>query len=236
MPSIQAVSTTNRLLDVLTSEDRQHLMAHCEMVRLVLADVLSNPGDPIRHVYFPINSVISLVKPIDGGGNLEVGLIGNEGMLGITLMLGVDVTPFRALVQGAGAALRITAPAFLREIEQSRGLQRELQRYLYVSFSQLMQTAVCNRFHLIEERLARLLLMIRDRVHAMEFHITQELLAQMLGVRRVGVTKAACSLQEKKLISYSRGDVRIHNIIGLEAISCACYRADKETYDRILQC
>lgn len=234
MPSTQAVSATNRLLAALPSKDRQHLLASCEPVELVPADVLRNPGDPIRYVYFPTDSIISLGMPIRGGAGLEVGLIGNEGMLGILLTLGVDVAPFHALVQGAGPALRIAAPAFLRELDQSPALQRALKRYLYVLVSQLAQTAACYRFHVVEERLACWLLMARDRAHSEEFHITQELLAKMLGVRRVGITKAAGSLQRKKLISYSRGNVKIHDITGLEAASCGCYRAGKETYERIM--
>ena len=236
MPPTQAVPATNRLLAALPRKDRQHLLASCEPVELMLADVLGNPGDPIRYVYFPTDSVVSSVMPIDGGTGLEVRLIGNEGMLGIPLMLGVDVAQFHAVVQKAGPALRIAAALFLREFEQSLALQHQLKRYLYVLMSQLAQTAACNRFHVVEERLARLLLMTRDRAHSEAFHITQELLAQMLGVRRVGVTKAAGSLQKKKLISYSRGDVRIHDGGGLEAASCSCYRADKEIYERILHC
>jgi hypothetical protein len=187
-------------------------------------------------VYFPTGSLISLVKSINGDAGLEVGLIGNEGMLGITLMLGVDIVPFRAMVQGAGPALSLAAPSFMSELEHCPALHRELKRYLYVLFSQIMLSAACNRFHLLEERLARLLLMIRDRVRSEHLHVTQELLAQMLGVRRVGVTKAAGLLQKKKLISYCRGDVMIHDIAGLEAASCRCYQADKDTYNRILKC
>ena len=160
-------------------------------------------------------------------------LFRSEGMLGISLMLGSNIAPFRALVQGAGTALRITVSAFLNQLEQSPELQLQLKRYIYVSFSQLVQTSVCNRFHVVEERLARLLLMIKDRKHSKEFYITQELLAQMLGVRRVGVTKAAGSLQARKLISYSRGDLKILNVSGLESVSCVCYQTDKETYERI---
>ena len=236
MPPTQSVPSTNRLLAALPSKDRLHLLAGCEPVELLLADILSNPGDIIRHVYFPSDSVISLVMPIDGGSGLEVGLVGNEGMLGISLMLGVDIAPFHALVQRAGPALRIAAPSFLSELEQSPALKRKLKRYLYVSISQLAQTVACNRFHVVEARLARWLLMTRDRAHSEEFHITQELLAKMLGVRRLGISKAAGELQKKKLISYKRGNVRIHNIGGLEAASCGCYRADMATYDRILDC
>jgi CRP-like cAMP-binding protein len=233
---MQSGSDSNYLLASLPNAARLHLLANCDLVELTIADVLSHPGDRMEYVYFPTGGVISLVKPLDGEGNLEIGLVGNEGMLGVTLVLGVDVAQFRAQVQKAGSALRMAAPSFIDELEQSPALKREVKRYLYVSFSQLVQSSACNRFHLIEERLARLLLMLRDRAHSDSFHVTHELLAQMLGVRRVGVTKAAGSLHRKKLISYSRGDIRIDDIQGLEQASCPCYRADKETYDRILQC
>jgi CRP-like cAMP-binding protein len=205
------------------------------LINLLFAETLSNPGEPIRYVYFPTESVISLAIPIDGDIGLEVELIGNEGMLGIPLMPGVDVSPFQALVQVPGSALRITAQWFLLQLERSPALQKRLKRYLYVSIRQLAQTAACNRFHVVEERLARLLLMTRDRAHSDEFRITHELLADMLGVRRVGVTKAAGALQKKQLISYHRGNVRIHDIAGLQAASCGCYQADKETYDRVMR-
>ena len=234
MPSTQTVPVTNRLLAALSYKDREQLLANCEKIELVFSEVLYRAGELITHVYFPIESFISLMTPINGGAGLEVRLIGNEGMLGIALMLGVDVAPFHALVQGAGPALRITAPSFLRELEHSPALQQELKRYLYVSMSQLAQTAACNRFHVVEARLARWLLMTKDRAHSDHFHVTHELMAYMLGVRRVGITKAANSLQKQKLISYRRGDIMILDRVGLEAASCECYRADKETYERIL--
>lgn len=232
---MQSGPESNYLLASLPNAARLQLLASCESVVLKTADVLSNPGDHIHYVYFPTASVISLVKPIDGQDDLEIGLVGNEGMLGVTLVLGIDVAQFRALVQKAGPALRMAVPSFLGELKQCPALERELKRYLYVSFNQLVQSSACNRFHLIEERLARLLLMLRDREHSDSFHITHEQLGKMLGVQRVGVTKAAGALHKKKLISYSRGDVRIDDFQGLEKASCTCYRADKETYSRILQ-
>lgn len=234
MPSSQAVTAGNRLLASLPRMEREQLLANCEQIELTFAKVLYRAGERVPHVYFPTGSCISLVTPIDGGASLEVGLVGNEGMLGIALILGVDVAPFHAVVQGAGPALRIRAPSFLHLLEQSAALKRALKRYLYVSLSQLAQSAACTRFHVVEARLASWLLMTQDRAHADNFHLTHVFLAYMLGVRRVGITKAANSLQNKKLISYRRGDIKIIDRVGLEAASCGCYRADKETYERIL--
>lgn len=234
MPLTQAVSADNRLLAALPRKDREQLLSHCETIELDFAQVLYRSGELILHVYFPTGSLISLMRPVNDSASLEVKLIGNEGMLGFTLMLGVDVTPFHALVHGSGSALRMTAPAFLQALEHSSALQQELKRYLYVTMAQLAQTAACTRYHVVEARLARWLLMTQDRAHSNHFHVTHELMAHMLGVRRVGITKAANSLLKQKFISYRRGDITILDRAGLEAAACECYRADKDIYERIL--
>ncbi|HSI38617.1 MAG TPA: Crp/Fnr family transcriptional regulator [Methylotenera sp.] len=230
----QRISPVNNLLAGLTEVEYQRLMTEFETIDLMLNEVICNAGDQIHYVYFPIKSIIALMNHLDADKNLEVGMIGNEGMLGSTLLLGVNTAPFRAVVQNTGATLRMPAATFTHELQQSLVFEQQLKRYLYVSLSQLVQNATCNRFHVIEERLACLLLRIRDRVQSQSFHITQESLAQMLGVRRVGVTMAAKALQHKKIISYSRGNLRIHDNVGLEAISCSCYQTNNETYSRIL--
>ncbi len=230
----KTVLATNRLLTSLPRKDRQHLLVGCEQVELVLGTVLSEPGERIRRVYFPTNSYISLVTQIDDHAKLEVELVGNEGMFGTPLVLGVGVSSMHSLVQGGGPAWQIEAAEFLVKLEQSPALRQVLKRYIYVLMSQLGQMAVCTRFHVAEARLARWLLMTADRAHSAEFHITHEFLAYMLGVRRVGITKAAGSLQKQKFISYSRGDITIIDRSGLEAASCVCYQADKDIYDRVL--
>jgi CRP-like cAMP-binding protein len=213
----------NSLLGALSREDYRSLISELEPVALTSGEVLHEPGDRIRHVYFPNDGQVSLLIVMADRKALEVGLVGREGMIGIPLALGADVSPVRALVQGSGSALRMKAASFCEALARFPPLQREVYRYAYAKLIQARQTAACNRFHQVEARLARWLLLTRDRVGSDRFHLTHEFLADTLGVRRVGVTNAATSLQRRKLISYRRGDIRILDRPGLKAAACACY-------------
>ncbi len=213
----------NRLLDDLPRKDRNAFSARCEAVELVFGTVLCEPDELYRHVYFPHTGFISLVASVDHHPPLEMGLIGNEGMLGVTLVLGVNSAPMRGVVQGSGTALRMTVAQFRRELSDIPALAQTLGRYLYVLMAQLSQTAVCTNFHDLESRLARWLLMTHDRAHADRFHLTQSFLADMLGVQRSAVTIAAGEFQRKSLIRYSRGEISVLSRKGLEALACQCY-------------
>lgn len=225
-------ATGNGLLARLPRKDRERFVRACESVELVFNETIAEPGDTMHHIHFPIGGFVSLLAVMPGGVPIEVALVGNEGMVGIPLALGVEKTAGRLLVQGHGTALRMTAAKFRRELKASPALRATLDRYIHACLGQLAQTAGCNRFHVVEERLARWMLMTADRAHSATFHITHEFLAMMLGVRRVGVTKAASALQRRKLISYSRGDIRIRDRAGLEAAACGCYKTDLAIYER----
>ena len=213
----------NSLLAALPGKNYQHLLSGLEPVELKFGDVLYEAGQKIRYVYFPGNSLVSLLTVVEGHMALEVGMVGREGMVGLPLALGADVSQVRALVQGAGTALRMESARFSREIRKNPQLQQGVHRYANALMAQVSQTAACNRFHVVVARLARWLLMTRDRVRSGEFRLTHEFLAHMLGVRRVGVTTAARTLHARKLIEYSRGQIRILDHKGLEAAACECY-------------
>jgi CRP-like cAMP-binding protein len=221
------------MLAALPRKQYRHVLAGLESVALAFGEVLYEPGERIRHVYFPNDSLVSLLTPVEGHLALEVGMVGREGMVGIPLYLGSDVSPVRALVQGAGAAMRMKSARFCREIRKIPQLQQEVSRYTGALMAQITQTAVCNRFHVVEARLARWLLMTRDRVRSDEFRLTHAFLGHMLGVRRVGVTKAARALQARRLIAYSRGKIRILDQEGLEAACCSCYELVKDMHDTV---
>lgn len=221
------VPVANSLLAALPRKDYQRMLAGLEPVTLAFGEVLYEPGDLIRHVYFPSDSLVSLLTLVEGHMALEIGLVGREGMLGIPVALGIKHSLVRALVQGTGTALRMTSAHFRSEHGRHGPLYRELNRYIHDRIIQITQTAACNRFHPIEGRLARWLLMTRDRVGRNQFRLTHELLGNMLGVLRVAVTNAAGALQRRKLIGYSRGEIDILDGKGLEAASCRCYQVIK---------
>jgi CRP-like cAMP-binding protein len=221
----------NSVLAALPRKTYQRLASGLQPVALGFGEVLYEPGETMRDVYFPTDGLVSLLTLVEGRFALEVGLVGREGMLGVALALGVGVSPIRALVQGAGTALRMNSARFRKELQRSAPLQRELYRYTNSLMGQITQTAACNRFHLLPARLARWLLMTSDRVRSAQFRMTHEFLSHMLGVRRVGVTEAASALQQRKLIAYRRGNINILDRAGLEAASCSCYRVVKQMYN-----
>ena len=220
----------NHLIELLPRDDRRHLLAQCELATLVMADVLCEPGQRLHHVCFPIGGVVTLVTRLDYHAGLEVGMVGHEGMLGAQVALGVLQSPLRAVVQGPGTAWRIGAEAFAAELVRSEALRHVVHGYLAARMAQLAVSAACLRFHLIGPRLARWLLLRHDRAQVDRFGVTQEFLAQLLGVRRVGITTAAGSLQRQGLIEYHRGQLRVLDRAGLEAVACSCYAADRQAY------
>ena len=232
-PTMRAL-TVNRLLAALPTAEYRRLLRKMEPFRLTFGEVIYESGDLIRHVYFPTSGIISLLAATDDHTSLEVGLVGREGMVGVPIFMEVKTSTNLAVVQGAGSALRMKVMAFRQEIRNGESLARLLRRYTHSLLTQVSQSAVCNRFHAIDARLARWLLMSRDRMESDEFALTQEFLSNMLGVRREGVNKAAGKLQQQQLISYSRGTLKVLDRPGLEAIACPCYRIIKTEYDSFL--
>jgi CRP-like cAMP-binding protein len=228
-----ATDVVNRLIDDLPQEARSRLLKLCEPVELEFGMIVCEADQRLKHVYFPLTCFISLVAKVADHPPLEIGLIGNEGMLGATLALCVDDARLRGIVQGSGSALRMTATQLKRELRGSPALRRVLKRHLYVLMVQLSQSAVCGRFHEIMARLARWLLLTHDRAHADHFRLTHQYLADMLGVQRSAITIAAGALQRKKLISYKRGKIFIVSRRGLESASCECYQAALDDRGRL---
>jgi CRP-like cAMP-binding protein len=223
-----AEHNANLLLAALPPEELARMLPALDQVQVEVGAVLCEPGDPIRHIYFPHDCLISLMAVAEGRMTLEVGQVGREGMLGATVALGHDVTQVRAVVQRAGSASRIEAGMLRAEFALSPSLQRVLYRYTDAMLAQAIQIAVCSRYHVLEARLARSLLVTRDRLQSDKFHLTHEFLAHALGVRRVGVTKAASALQQAGLINYSRGNIEILDPEGLAAAACTCYEIVRE--------
>jgi hypothetical protein len=234
LPRTAAAPITNLLLDHLPAKDRARVLSNCETVELALHDVLAEPGDAVTHVYFPTASYISHVTPMEGKASLEVALVGNEGLHGIFVAMDVAISPVHALVQGSGLAWRMGVGAFRRELQLGGVFGACVDHYIYVVMSQLIRTAGCNRFHVLEQRVARWLLMTSDRSHSPSFHITHAFLAYMLGVRREGITEAASALQRRGFIAYARGAVTVRDRKGLERAACSCYRSDLSIYERTL--
>lgn len=225
---------SNRILASLPVAERNAVLEHCTEAELEFGDIVIEPGQKIRHVYFPTTAFISTTAAVDNSATLEVGLVGFEGVFGTELVLGVETSALRGIVQGAGNALRLPAREFLSLLIACPTLRRVLFRYSHVITTQFAQVAVCSAYHVVEERLARWLLMTHDRAPSHTFYVTHELLAEMLGVRRAGVSIAAAALQSRELIRYSRGRVSVIDRKGLEAASCECYRAALKIYSTTL--
>lgn len=233
MSSDYSLPVLNQLIEHLPRKYQQSLLQRCDLVQLESGSILCERGQPFLQLYFPLTGFISQVALMADHPPLEVALIGNEGMLGGMLALGVNRVPLRAVVQGAGTALRISASQFRAELSCNPALQRTLNRYLYLLVAQLAQNVACNRFHEVSARLARWLLMSHDRAHADHFYLTHQFLAEMLGVQRSAVTIAAGALQQHGIISYSRGKISVLSRSGLESVACECYAAVNHDYNEL---
>jgi hypothetical protein len=215
--------------------ERRAILAECTEVPLTFGEVIHEPNARLKHVYFPVHGFVSLVTPAGPAHSLEVALVGTEGLCGATVILGMPTPPLRGLVQGAGSALRMGVREFRAAYAEHPGLKQVVDAYLYVQLAQIAQIAACGRFHDLNARLARWLLMTQDRAASDTFKLTHTFLAQMLGVRRAGVTTAAGDLQRRKFIHYRRGMVQVLNRSGLESVACGCYAALNSIYDEALE-
>ncbi|RPH53756.1 MAG: Crp/Fnr family transcriptional regulator [Lysobacterales bacterium] len=224
----------NKLLAVLPATDFERLQPHLTLVPLPLGEALYESGIVLRHVYFPTDSIVSLLYVMSDGASAEIAVVGNDGVIGVSLFMGGETTPSRAVVQSAGHAYRLTGQLLKEEFLRAGAMQHLLLRYTQALLTQMAQTAVCNRHHSLDQQLCRWLLLSLDRLTASELVMTQELIANMLGVRREGVTEAAGHLQHAGLIQYSRGRIKVLDRPGLEARTCECYAVVKKESDRLL--
>ncbi|MBS1208139.1 MAG: Crp/Fnr family transcriptional regulator [Proteobacteria bacterium] len=224
----------NHLLAALPPEEYARILPMMELVTMPLEDVLYESGVQMRHVYFPTDTIVSLLYVMEDGSSAEIAVVGNEGVVGISLFMGGDTTPSRAVVQSAGHAYRVKAQLLKDEFHRAGPMQRLLLRYTQALLTQMAQTAVCNRHHSLDQQLCRWLLLSLDRLCSSDLVMTQELIANMLGVRREGVTEAAGNLQRAGLIEYHRGRITVLDRPGLEARTCECYGVVKKEFDRLL--
>jgi CRP-like cAMP-binding protein len=224
----------NHLLAVLPEEEYARLFSHLELVPMPLGEAVCEPGAPMRHVYFPTTSIVSLLYVMDDGASAEIAVVGNEGIVGISVFMGGETTTSRAVVQSAGHAYRLKGQLLKDAFLRAGAMQRLLLRYTQALLTQMAQTAVCNRHHSVDQQLCRWLLLSLDRLPSNELTMTQELIANMLGVRREGVTEAAGKLQRAGLIHYSRGKIKVVDRPGLEARVCECYEVVQKEFARLL--
>ncbi|CAE6689438.1 Crp/Fnr family transcriptional regulator [Paraburkholderia nemoris] len=224
----------NHLLSVLPEAERARVEPYLVPVEMPLGQVVYESGDRLDHVYFPTTSIVSLLYVMEDGASAEIAIVGNEGIIGIALFMGGETTPNRAVVQSAGQAYRLDARILKEEFHRAGPVQRLLLRYTQALITQMAQTAVCNRHHSIDQQLCRWLLLSMDRLPSNELKMTQELIANMLGVRRSGVTEAALKLQDAGLIRYGHGHIEVLDRPGLEKRVCECYGVVKREFDRLL--
>ncbi|MFZ3128198.1 MAG: Crp/Fnr family transcriptional regulator [Rhodoferax sp.] len=224
----------NRLLAALSVQELQRLTPHLELVAMPLGEMLYETGGQLRHAYFPTTSIVSLHYVVETGASSEIAGVGCEGLVGVSLFLGGDTTPSAAVVQTAGHAYRLDRHVLKQEFDRSGLLQRLLLRYTQALMTQMAQTAVCNRHHMVEQQLSRWLLVTLDRIPSGELVMTQELVASMLGVRREGITEAAGKLQQAGYIRYRRGHITVLDRSGLEKCTCECYGVVKKEFSRLL--
>ena len=224
----------NRLLAILHESERERLFQHLELVPMPLGEAIYESGGQLSHVYFPTTAIVSLLFVMEDGASAEIAVVGNEGVVGIALFMGGESMPNRAVVQSEGHAYRLDGQLLRQEFERSGGLQHLLLRYILALLAQMAQTAVCNRHHTVDQQLCRWLLLSLDRLPSNELSMTQELIANMLGVRREGVTQAAGKLQKAGLINYHRGHITVLDRPGLEARVCECYEVVRKEFHRLL--